>query len=243
MSQKSFLQKPITWVALVALGGATIFALSEDPKPTGGMTVAARKAKTTQKGGVVFTKEDETAKFERITVPIRNAFNPVIASGSGISGTDGAANALPASYTGGDSSWVFTGSVEIDGARQALIENRKSNDGVFLRAGQRWKNCVVKRVLEDSVILDGPSGQMTFGLVSDEPGLKMASNNFGPAQINNGGQLRGNIGSLPGISGGGGMNFSAVPQGGGRGQGMQMSMPQGNVIQSGDGMFVIGGGE
>lgn len=242
MTQKSFLKKPITWVAIIAIGGAAIFALSEDPKPTGGMSVAARKAKSTKKGDVVFTKEDETAKFERITLPIKNAFNPVIASGSGISGTDGAANALPASYAGGDSSWVFTGSVEINGSRQALIENRKTNDGVFLRPGQRWKNCVVKRVLEDSVILDGPSGEMTFGLVMEEPGLKMASNNFSPAQINNGGQLRGNIGQLPGVNGNGGMNFSAVPQGGG-GRGMQMSMPQGSVVQSGDGVFLFGGGE
>ncbi|MEQ1823758.1 MAG: hypothetical protein ABL949_14715 [Fimbriimonadaceae bacterium] len=242
MTNKSFLQKPSTWVALAVLGGGAYFATGDSAKPSSGMSVAARKSSQSKKGEIVFTKEDETAKFDRITVPIKNAFNPVIASGSGISGADAAANAVPASYAGGDGSWVFTGSVEIDGSRQALLENRKSNDGVFLRAGQRWKSCVVKRVLADSVVLDGPSGQMTFGLVSDEPGLKMASNSFRPVQVNGGGQLRGNIGQLPGVSGGG-MSFSGMPQGGGRNMGMQMGMPQGNVIQSEDGMFVVGGGE
>lgn len=221
MSQKSILQKPIFWIAAVAVGAIGFTATKEDAvKPKAKVVKVSKPA--TKKGLETFTEEDTLASFDRVKVEFKNSFVPLVVKSGGLGGADAAANRIPASFSGGDANWVFTGTFEADGVREALLENRSMGDGVFLRRGQRWKNCIVKRVLEESVVLEGPSGEMTFGLVTEEKlGGRMASNSggFSPVQVDNTQNFRGNIGGngggrnrggggLPGIGGG----FSAVPQ-------------------------------
>lgn len=220
MSKKAIYQKPVFWVAMVAIGVAGFTMTGEKPSTTSkGKPVSKKKTTVAKKGAEVFTEEDQNASFERVQVTFKNSFVPLVAKSGGIGGADGQANAIPASFSGGDGNWVFTGSVEVDGVRQALLENRKTQDGVFLRSGQRWKNCVVKRVLSDAVVIEGPSGEMTFGLVTEENiSGRMASNTGGstaPMRVDNPPNFRGDIGGgrgLPGVNGGG---FNAVPQSGG----------------------------
>jgi hypothetical protein len=230
MSQKPIFQKPVFWVATVAVAivGYTMTAPESGAakKPT---TKKSNKPVVAKKGTEIFTEEDKNASFPRIQVEFKNAFVPLVAKDGGIGGSDAAANKIPSSFSGGDANWVFTGTVEVDGVRQALLENRNSGDGVFLRSGQRWKNCVVKRVNQDSVVIEGPSGEMTFGLVTEESlGGRMASrngaNSFAPMAVENPPNFRGNIGGsgrgLPGVSNGGGFGgggFTAVPSGNGGG--------------------------
>jgi len=225
MSQKPIFQKPVFWVATIAVAivGYTMTA----PESSSGKkspTKRSNRPVVAKKGTETFTEEDRNASFPRIQVEFKNAFVPLVAKDGGIGGSDAAANKIPSSFSGGDANWVFTGTVEVDGVRQALLENRNSGDGVFLRSGQRWKNCVVKRVNQDSVVIEGPSGEMTFGLVTEENlGGRMASrnaNSFAPMGVENPPNFRGNIGNqgrgLPAISGNGG-GFTAVPSGNGGG--------------------------
>lgn len=219
MSKKAIYQKPVFWVGVVALA-VVGYTMTGEKAGTAKSKVPPKKRTTiAKKGAETFTEEDQTASFDRVQVTFKNAFVPLVAKSGGVGGADGQANAIPASFSGGDGSWVFTGSVEVDGVRQALLENRRTNDGVFLRAGQRWKNCVVKRVYEDSVVIEGPSGEMTFGLVNEEKLTgRMASNSgMAPMRVDNPPNFRGDIGGgrgLPGVTGPGG-GFNAVPQGGG----------------------------
>lgn len=222
MSQKQIFQKPIFWIATVAVAVVGYTMTAEDTGSSKGKTTKkTNKPVAAKKGQEIFTDEDRNASFPRIQVEFKNSFVPLVAKSGGLGGSDGAANKLPSSFAGGDGNWVFTGTVEMDGVRQALLENRNSGDGVFLRSGQRWKNCIVKRVNQDSVVIEGPSGQMTFGLITEENlGGRMASrpnsNSFAPMSVENPPNFRGNIGGqgrgLPGVSGGG---FTAVPSGNG----------------------------
>lgn len=107
-----------------------------------------------------FTPEDRTASFTDGVPVARNAFKPlVVRKNTTLVSALAAAGGVPTDFTGGDGSWVCTGVAEVDGVRQALLENRSSGEGVFLRQGDRWKKTVVSQVLEDAVVLVGPGGQ------------------------------------------------------------------------------------
>lgn len=101
--------------------------------------------------------EDDKAqeeKFERIPATIKNGFVPGVGKGDG----NLEAGTIPGSFTGGESSWTYTGNMVVDGVANALLENSSTGDGVFLRPGQSWKNCRLVAVKDDSIELEGPGG-------------------------------------------------------------------------------------
>ena len=221
MSQKPIFQKPIFWIAVVAIAVVGYTTTNPDTASKAAKR-PPKKSAPVKKGLDTFTEEDKLASFPRIDVEFKNSFVPLVAKTDGLGGGDGAANTIPTSFTGGGQ-WVFTGTFEVDGVREALLENRSTAEGVFLRRGQRWKNCVVKKVNEDSIVIEGPSGEMTFGLVTEEKLMSSriaanSRNSFAPAGVDNPPSFRGDIGGgrnngrLPGVNGGG---FSAVPSGNG----------------------------
>ncbi len=126
---------PILWVALIGIGAAAfvLTAPEEAAKPT---TV---KRPTTKKTTVVslITDEDRNAKFSRVTVAPRNAFKPVIKKLSA-EAKSASPSALPTNLTGGESGWAYTGTAEVDGRIQAVVENQAAGQGDFLSVGQTW---------------------------------------------------------------------------------------------------------
>lgn len=222
MANQSFLKKPVFWVALLGLGAAGFF-LTEPETTKGSSLKATPRKKAAVKPGatsVVFTEEDSKATFNRVSEPPRDAFRPIVARRGGIGGGDGLANGLPSDFTGGEGNWVYTGSAEIDGVTSALLENRTSGEGVFLKRGERWKSASVISVGSRSIVMRGPSGTRTFTMVEEEAvDSRIASNNGaggtfassgsnGFAPVNPG--LRGPIGSLP-MPSGNGNNISVAP--------------------------------
>lgn len=208
---KPFYKKPIP-LALMALVLVAGYILSEPPATkTSSVTPKAKKSSSSSsKTAIQFTEEDEKASFGRAgeVAKGKNAFYPVIAKG-GISGGL-AANSIPSDFAGGEGNWVYTGSAEINGVRTALLENRQTNEGAFLKVGERWKSAVVTAVGRDTIVMEGPSGTRTFGLISEEssfmPRIASGSSSFGgnsgfaPAQVNIPNNLRGQIGELPSVT-------------------------------------------
>lgn len=218
-TKQSFLKKPIFWGGL-AVFAAVAWVMTDNPSATGsGIKALKRKApSSTSKGTITFTKEDELADFSRVTEPIKtSAFFPAVVK-SGIKGGT-AANLIPADFADGDGNWVYTGSAEVNGVRSALIENKKSGEGAFLKANQKWKSSLVVSVGLDSVVLTGPSGTRTIGLLKDEEISSFnravtripQGDDFSPAQINVPSNLRGRIGQLPSVNSNGGL--TVVPSG------------------------------
>lgn len=201
-SNPSLFKKPVFWVGVCGLAIAG-FVLSE-PESTG-PTTAKKKATTkkmtvTKKGDVNFTKEDETAEFKPVNDSPRNAFVPIVARHSGIGSADGLANSIPSEMTGGEGSWVYTGTAETNGVPVALVENRSTGDAVFLKRGERWKSAYVIQISEYSIILRGPNGTRTLGLVDENlqrTGTSVAqagSQGFSPARVDVPQNMRGPIG-------------------------------------------------
>ncbi|MBS1714243.1 MAG: hypothetical protein JST30_07885 [Armatimonadetes bacterium] len=163
---KPFFARPLTWVALAALGIAG-YVMTEPEQSKAPKTTSSRpkKKSTTAAKEEVFTKEDTTATFSPVKDQVKNSFRPIVAKSGRFGGADGMANVLPGDFTGGDGSWVYTGSVETDGVMMALIENRATGDAVYLKRGERWKSSYVVDITEDSVVMRGPSGEKALGLV------------------------------------------------------------------------------
>jgi hypothetical protein len=207
---QSLLSRPIFWIGIVVVGGIAFLATSPDePREDAAQRTPARRAPATTTT-VVFTEEDRNANFEPLNQSARNAFNPLVARRVGGLGTGeaGAANLVPSDFAGGEGNWIYTGSAEIDGVLTALLENRTTQDGVFLRAGDRWKRAVVQRITPTSVVLAGPSGVVTLSLVDDfaSPGggggaqlRGEIGTGFAPAQVGNLPPMRGPIGNLTAI--------------------------------------------
>lgn len=166
----SIIRKPVFWIGTLAVGTIGYIATEgEAKKPTAAPKVTARKA-TASKKASAFTEEDRNAQFAPVNITFKNAFQPIVARKTGgIGSGEGAANGLPTDFTGGDAGWIYTGSAEIDGVAMALLENRTTGEGVFLKAGERWKSATIVRIFPDSVVMRGPSGTKTFAVVNDIP--------------------------------------------------------------------------
>jgi hypothetical protein len=104
-------------------------------------------------------------------------------------------NYVPAEFAGGEQGWIYTGSAEIDGVLQALLENRTTGDSVFLRIGDTWKGISVEEITEESLILASPETgiEKTLKLPSEDAPVS-GPGGFTPATVNP--QLRGNIGPM-----------------------------------------------
>lgn len=199
-NQSTLFKKPIFWIGVVGLGiAAFVLTEPEETRSTGATKKVTKKKSVTKKSETVFTEEDAKAEFKPVNDQARNAFVPIVARHTGIGSGDGLANAIPTEMTGGEANWVYTGTAETDGVRVALIENRTSGDAVFLKRGERWKSAYVISISEYSVILRGPSGTRTLGLVDEtlqRTGTSVAQagpQGFSPAQPTLPRNLRGPI--------------------------------------------------
>jgi hypothetical protein len=123
----------------------------------------------------LFTKEDYSAKFQPVTTIARNVFQPLIArsdmGGGGAAGPTG----VPSELTMGEQNWVYTGMAEVDSVPTALLENTSTQDGVFLKHGERWKQATVFQITPNELILVGPDGMhhSVKVLGSEEPAVTM----------------------------------------------------------------------
>ncbi len=107
------------------------------------------------------TEEDYKAKFAALNESPKNSFVPIIArtTAGGLSGSANEPDAIPQEYAGGEPGWYFTGTAEVNGVQQALVENRTTAIGDFLVVGQTWKRVKVTGIGDNTLTLVGPNGQ------------------------------------------------------------------------------------
>lgn len=191
----SLIKKPVFWAGVLAIGAIGWIATAPEAKsPKAPPLRAAKKPSSPKKVAAKFTQEDFDAKFAPVNIVLKDSFQPVVMRTKGRLGSaDGLANAIPTEMTGGDSGWVYTGTAEIDGVQSALIENRQTGEGVFLKRGERWRTCVVTRILPDGVVLKGPAGDKVVALVSDDVRSSGAAS-LAPMRVDVPQNLRGAIG-------------------------------------------------
>ncbi len=188
-------------------GGATA------KKGTGMQFPTATKKK--KSGDIEYTKEDETAQFASIEGGLPNAFKPAVQKKIAV-GSAKTSNAIPPIFTSGETGWIYTGNMEVNGGQNALLENGGTGEGVFLKPGEKWKSMTLKQVKADSIVLraeDGFEKEIFFGSNESDAAQTVAPVNPGPAprmagQIGGGGQVFAespqNMSTLPAIEGFGG---------------------------------------
>jgi hypothetical protein len=183
------ISKPVLYVLIFAVGAFAYVYTS--PETTKGKSTKTTRKTTTTKKAAAYTEEDMKAeRFEPVNDPVRNAFKPLIVrKNTGGVGVDPNSGGIPAFLTDGDPNWVYTGSAEVNGSAQALLENKSTGEGVFLTEGQRWKRATVLDIGSDMLTFQGPAGEVqTIMLQTNEP------QDFAPAGV--GSPLSGPIGGL-----------------------------------------------
>jgi hypothetical protein len=183
------------WVVLI--GGGVAAYMATTPQDTPHRSTAAKKPARKKAADSLFTDADYKAKFEALNSAPKNAFMPVIMrQNGGGSDTAGTPNALPTALTGGEGGWAYTGTAEVDGRIQAVVENPGTGQGDFLFVGQRWKSARVVAITDSTLVLEGPSGQqVTIKMLEKlSSGSMMAGTGLAPVNPNP--ALRGSIGPI-----------------------------------------------
>lgn len=149
------LSKPMQ---LLLVGGLALVAfialqsvLSPDtPTKSTKKTLAAKpKPKTDQ----IYTAEDTKAHFDSVSLNVKDSFKPEIIKLGTSTGKMSQVNLVPLEFAGGEANWAYTGSAEIDGVLQALLENKATGEDVFLKVGDSWKGISVEEITDDSLLL------------------------------------------------------------------------------------------
>jgi hypothetical protein len=174
------------WIVfgMVAIGSAVYYNVSGDDSTPTKKTTTSSKPKSAS-GNTDFIPADYTYQFADEKVqPKGDAFQPLVSKltlgGSGDAGPED----LPGALTGGES-WAYTGIVEVNGTSQAVLENQKTSETVFLGVGQLWKKAKVKRVSDSAIELADNNGKvytvkMSEAAVKNEPAPAAVDANANP---------------------------------------------------------------
>lgn len=194
--------RPVLFLFIATVLIAVYLIASPSPRPkriTKALPKPIVKVTSTQ-----YTQADYDANFPKAVLASRNAFQPLVIRKSGaLAAALAASGNIPAEFAGGDPNWACTGSAEVDGVRQALLENKNMSDGIFLKQGDHWKTSVVSQVLEDGVILIGPGGEAKTIHVKQEFGSAEETDLYGNMPVQP---------QLNGVIGGGGPQQGGSPQ-------------------------------
>lgn len=183
-----------TMYLLVLTVAVAIWFFTTDSSSTKSKSSAYKTKKVVKKDKETdLTDEDYKAKFASITTPARNIFAPLVSRSKGLRGSSGSIDQgpmmIPPELTLGQATWTYTGMAEVDGVPTALVENSETQEGVFLKRGEKWKLATIYSISEDALVLSGPDGVRhtvkVSGSESAEPAVQPANNagGFQPLRI------------------------------------------------------------
>lgn len=182
---------PVFWLALAAVAIA-IYVLTT-PQEAAKRSTAARTPTKKKEVASTFTPEDYSAKFEPVTVAPKNSFMPVVMKTVAGGTVSTAPNAIGIDLTGGEAGWAYTGTAEVNGHIQAVVENAATGQGDFLSVGQNWKKAKVVAITDSALTLQGATGnQVTIRMQEKLASSSIAAGGFAPVKVNS--NLNGQIG-------------------------------------------------
>jgi hypothetical protein len=128
------------------------------PSPVEVTSHSTKKLAVSKPAGELDLALLQAPPFPRLQIAPRDIFLPALLdSPDGVNPIKGS-DQIPAEVAGGDSNWVYTGLAEIDGNRQALLENETSHQSGFVHAGDTWKKSRVVSISPDSIAFISPEG-------------------------------------------------------------------------------------
>lgn len=188
------LSKPMQFMLVAGLALIAYLALQPVLFPTAPAPTVAKLPVNKMKSAAkdIFLPVDYSVAFApNASATVKNCFVPIIKAVPSASKGVSQVNIVPPEFAGGEPNWSYTGSAEIDGVMQALLENKTSGDNVYLKVGDSWKGIYVEEITDDSLVLQSPDMGIEKKLelpteVVTGPGSTM------PVMPN----LRGNIGQM-----------------------------------------------
>jgi hypothetical protein len=189
--------RPVLYGGILLLGVVAWFATAPDEPSSTGKKLSLNRGKSTTKGAAEeFTQEDLDASFPRLNEAARNAFNPLVARKESGSGGELAPNEIPASFTGGEAGWFYTGTTIVDDVPSALLENELTGQIEYLNVGDKVKRAVIAQIAPTYIVVTSPGGQdLRLNLLEDAPdeGVNVRDLGLTPVRPDVPGALRGPI--------------------------------------------------
>jgi hypothetical protein len=226
------ISRPVLYSLLGVIAIAALLMTGGDNKKPNAASTATKRVAS--KKADVYLKEDydaakDPSRFQAVNLAGRNAFKPLIARrmpdamSGGLAGEGG----VPSMIAG--EGWVYTGMATVDNVPMALLENTRTQDGVFLKQGERWNGALVKSIKPEELMLVSREG-VTFSIKLQSPELVVGgSNAAGTMPVRP--QLRGSIGQGLAIE----PDRSVAVGGNGRNRERNMgAMDQGTGVQDED---------
>ena len=186
---------------LVACLALYMWASSEPEK---GLKAPPKKtsASKSKDSDWIFPTAETSVHFEKPTAALRDIFKPLVAVDKDTLLKQQEAELLksvPSKLAAGEANWVYTGMVEVDGSRLALLENSGTHQGGFVKEGDIWKKSKLLSVTSGNIIVasltDGASATVYRYNPNEVPKPKAPpEGGFRPFDISK--ELRGPIGNI-----------------------------------------------
>jgi hypothetical protein len=146
----------IKW-ALIVGAVAVVYTLVSGPD-TAAPTTTTKKTKKASKDSGMYTPEDTMAKFASISAAPHDVFTPLVKKPVMLAVAKDVPGSIFGKLTGGEANWYYTGMVELDGTKQALLENTVSGESVYVSPGETWKAARIASVDVSTLVMIGPDG-------------------------------------------------------------------------------------
>lgn len=168
----AIISRPIGYsLLLAALAGAIWWSNSDPVKPP---KPNAKKG-TSSKGATKnweFPASEVALRFDKPEGKLRDIFIPLVyVDKSVIKSEQDELMKIPANMAGGEGDWAYTGMVEVDGSRMALLENGTTHQGGYVKTGDTWKKSRVVAISSASIVVEGPDGsqETVFRFNANQP--------------------------------------------------------------------------
>ena len=170
------LSRPVVYGALALLAVGVVLWSSGSPAAAPAPTARKRVAKRTTGPDWDLPLPDPKLRFRRLAGTSRNVFAPLVAIERPLAAlrpnveTDRLFQ-VPAKLAGGEAAWAYTGMVEANGVRLALLENKGTQKSGYVREGDLWKTAHVVGITAACVVLADEKGksETVFRLDPNEP--------------------------------------------------------------------------
>ena len=208
------ISRPVLYAAAAGLAAIAFLLATGGGDAAPAAPRAPRKRAATPKGDDWdLPAPDPALRFPRLLTPPRDVFAPLVNEERPVAIprlpnlAQGDLVAIPGGLAGGEGGWTYSGLVEANGVRMALLENKARNQSGYVREGDYWKAARVLSIASPALVLADDKGRELTVYRFDpnapaKPTTPAAGPSFGPGGV--GGALVGPIAP-------GGRDFSIQP--------------------------------
>lgn len=155
------ISRPVGYFSLAAVAVfAYVWSSSDSTPPKATATAKHKSAAKGKEAGWDFPDTSDVAPFPKPKRSRRDLFAPLVMVEhvAPLVKPEEDLIKVPAALADGEGSWAYTGMVEVDGKRMALLENQATHVGAYVNEGQVWKKARIVAISVASVLMADEKG-------------------------------------------------------------------------------------